>query len=174
MKVRLPFVAPHERSRKAQVSAGASRSERSLKVAEKASTGCPSFGGLRTVALPRRQENAQLLQAPLALTRKASYKSVSLLQRREPRFSRAINPQAQFECHSGSLRLQRWYASPSKYKARLRLLERGLTLPSSGPAYGRPLKSNVRRLVIKIDTSPVRYYSQLDEKSFFEWALGKV
>ena len=25
--------------------------------------------------------------------------------------------------------------------------------------------------MIKIDTSPVRYYSQLDEKSFFEWAL---
>jgi len=32
-----------------------------------------------------------------------------------------------------------------KYKARLRLRERGLTLPSSGPAYGRPLKSNVSR-----------------------------
>ena len=31
--------------------------------------------------------------------------------------------------------------------------------------------SNVRRLVIKIDTSPIWYYSQLDEKSFFEWAL---
>src|SRR6266568_5188693 len=31
-----------------------------------------------------------------------------------------------------------------KYKARLRLHERGLTLPSSGPAYGGPLKSNVR------------------------------
>jgi hypothetical protein len=29
---------------------------------------------------------------------------------------------------------------------------------------------SVRRQVIKIDTSPVRYYSQLDEKSFFEWA----
>ena len=25
--------------------------------------------------------------------------------------------------------------------------------------------------MIKVDTSPVRYYSQLDEKSFFEWAL---
>lgn len=25
--------------------------------------------------------------------------------------------------------------------------------------------------MIKIDTSPVRYYSQLDEKSFFEWAM---
>lgn len=25
--------------------------------------------------------------------------------------------------------------------------------------------------MIKIDTSPVRYYSQLDEKSFFEWAI---
>ena len=25
--------------------------------------------------------------------------------------------------------------------------------------------------MIKIDTAPVRYYSQLDEKSFFEWAM---
>jgi hypothetical protein len=25
--------------------------------------------------------------------------------------------------------------------------------------------------VIKIDTSPITYYAQLDEKSFFEWAL---
>ena len=25
--------------------------------------------------------------------------------------------------------------------------------------------------MIKIDTSPIRYYAQLDEKSFFEWAL---
>jgi len=34
--------------------------------------------------------------------------------------------------------------SPSKFKAWLRLHERGLTLPSSGPAFGGPLKSNVR------------------------------
>lgn len=25
--------------------------------------------------------------------------------------------------------------------------------------------------MIKIDTSPIRYYSYLDEKSFFEWAM---
>jgi len=62
-------------------------------------------------------------------------------------FSRVIYPQAQFECQSGSLRLQRWYAPPSKCKAGLRLLERGLTLPSSGRAFGTPLKSNVRRHV---------------------------
>ena len=47
---------------------------------------------------------------------------------------------------SCSLRLQRWYALPSKYKAKLPPQERGLTPPSSGPAYGRPLKSNVRSM----------------------------
>ena len=59
--------------------------------------------------------------------------------------SLSINPQVQFKRRSCSLRLRRWYASPSKYKARLQLTERGLTLPSSGPAYGGPLKSNVSR-----------------------------
>ena len=68
-------------------------------------------------------------------------------------FSRVINPQAQFECQSGSLCLPRWYAPPSKYKARLRLLERGLTLPSSGRAFGTPLKSNVRRLPMRVRLS---------------------
>src|SRR5438132_2355420 len=86
MKARLQFVAPHERSRKTQLAAGASRSERSLKATERASAGRPSFGGLRAVELPRRQENAQRLHAPLALTRKASCKSASLPQPREPRF----------------------------------------------------------------------------------------
>jgi len=57
--------------------------------------------------------------------------------------SRRINLQVQLKRRRCSLHAQRWYASPSKFKARLRLIERGLTLPSSGPAYGRPLKSNV-------------------------------
>jgi hypothetical protein len=52
--------------------------------------------------------------------------------------------QAPFKRRSASLRFQRWYASPCKFKARLRLHERGLTLPSSGRAFGTPLKSNVR------------------------------
>src|SRR6266568_579781 len=63
--------------------------------------------------------------------------------------SRSIHLQVQIKRRSFGLCLQRWYASPSKckhkYKARLWLTERGLTLPSSGPAYGGPLKSNVRR-----------------------------
>jgi len=50
----------------------------------------------------------------------------------------------QFKLRSRSLRIQRWYASAPEYKARLRIHERGLTLPSSGPAYGGPFKSNVR------------------------------
>jgi hypothetical protein len=64
--------------------------------------------------------------------------------------SLSIHLQPQFKRRSFGFRLQRWYASASKckhkhkHKARLWLSERGLTLPSSGPAYGRPLKSNVR------------------------------
>jgi hypothetical protein len=42
--------------------------------------------------------------------------------------------------------------------------------PRAG-ALGRPSCQTLGVLVIKIDTSPVKYYSQLDEKSFFEWAL---
>jgi len=52
--------------------------------------------------------------------------------------------EVQLSGRSFTLRFQRWYASPSKYKAKLPPQERGLTLPSSGPAFGRPLKSNVR------------------------------
>jgi hypothetical protein len=55
-------------------------------------------------------------------------------------FSRVIYPQVQFHRQLGIWRIQRWYASPSKTKARLRLHERGLTLPSSGRAFGTPLK----------------------------------
>ena len=58
--------------------------------------------------------------------------------------SRRIHLQVQLKRRSCGLCLQRWYASPSKFKARLRLTERGLTLPSSGRAFGTPLKSNVR------------------------------
>jgi hypothetical protein len=62
--------------------------------------------------------------------------------------SLSIHLQVQLKRFSLGLCPQRWYASPSKckhkHKARLRLTERGLTLPSSGRAYGTPLKSNVR------------------------------
>ena len=145
MKARLPFVAPHERSCKALVAAGALRSERSLKAAEKASTGCP----FRRPAHGRITSKARECTAPSSASRDRSQRQATSRFRCSSReslvFSRVINPQAQFECQLGSLRLQRWYASPSKYKARLRLHERGLTLPSSGRAYGTPLKSNVRR-----------------------------
>ena len=48
-----------------------------------------------------------------------------------------------------------------KYKARLRLTERGLTLPSSGPAYGGPLKSNVRPQLQKTSRRVVATVSRL-------------
>jgi hypothetical protein len=107
----------------------------------------PSAASARLHHLAR--ECAAPVQAPARPPIEEPKLQVSFIAARpgEPRLSRVINPQVQFERQSGSLRFQRWYASPSKYKARLRLHERGLTLPSSGPAFGTPLKSNVRHLM---------------------------
>ena len=65
---------------------------------------------------------------------------------RDPTHSCSPKVQGHFKRRPCSSHSQPWYASPSKckHKARWRLTERGLTLPSSGPAYGGPLKSNVR------------------------------
>jgi len=76
--------------------------------------------------------------------------------------SLSIHLQVQLKRRSCSLCLQRWYASPSKFKARLRLTERGLTLPSSGRAFGTPLKSNVRALSL----STLRRCSSLPQRVF--------
>jgi hypothetical protein len=147
MKARPPFIAPIALSRDAQVAAGVfevcasaqGRDPRSARAVR------PSAASARSQQ-PEHNRNSQRLQAPLALDRKANYKSASLLQPREPRFFRVIYPQVQFESRLDIWCIQRWYASPSKSKARLRRHGHGLTLPSSGPAYGRPLKSNVRHL----------------------------
>jgi hypothetical protein len=66
--------------------------------------------------------------------------------RRAPVHSLGSNLQLRvyFKPQSGASSSQPWYASPSNFKATLPHRERGLTLPSSGPAYGGPLKSNVR------------------------------
>ena len=109
-------------------------------------TGCPSFGGQRTVASSRR-ECAAPVQAP-ARSRSKNQTTRLLLcckAKRASPFSRYQSTGA-VRASVGQLALQRWYASPPEYEARLRLRERGLTLPSSGLAFGQPLKSNVRRL----------------------------
>ena len=112
---------------------------------KKGPAGCPPFGGHRTVSSARTEENAEHLPKHLLLSIEVqSFGSVSLRPSRKLVHSAVTKLQVQFKLRSGSLRIQRWYASASKYKARLRIHERGLTLPSSGPAYGRPHKSNVR------------------------------
>jgi len=60
------------------------------------------------------QENAQRLsQRSHALDRKAKLQVGFIAAKPgEHRLFRVINPQAQFECQSSSLRFQRWYASP--------------------------------------------------------------
>ena len=124
----------------------ASNFEHSLEVCKKGPAGCPPFGGHRTVSSARTEENAEHLPKHLLLSIEVqSFGSVSLRPSRKLEHSAVTKLQVQFKLRSGSLRIQRWYASAPKYKARLRVHERGLTLPSSGPAYGRPLKSNVRR-----------------------------
>ncbi len=143
MEVHLPFGSSHALSRKTLAAAGASSSARLLKAAAKVSAGCPSFGGQRTTASVRTQENTQ--RSPRHLPRSnetQSFKSGSLHQ---PQGLGASPERGSVQAPlPGRVRVQRWYASPFKYKARSRLGERGLTLPSSGPAFGGPLKSNVR------------------------------
>src|SRR6266568_3850401 len=148
MKARSPFVASHALSRKTPVApghfevgappircaaravardAGCRRCSSSLarlpEVTAEAEAGCPSVGGQCTVASFRRSATTEHLSS-------GAFFGTDL--------------QAQFKRQSASSRFRRWYASPCKFKARLRFHERGLTLPSSGPAYGGPLKSNVR------------------------------
>jgi hypothetical protein len=79
--------------------------------------------------------------------------------------SRSINLQVQLKHRSFGLCLQRWYASASKCKHKhnaRRLSERGLTLPSSGRAFGTPLKSNVRphKLCFRISSPPMKTASR--------------
>ena len=158
MKAHWLFVALHALSREIPVAAGASRLARPAEVASRVRRGLsvlrrPAHGCIIS------QENAQILlvQAPHALDRRTKPQVGFIAARpREPRLSRVTYPQVQFECQSCSLRFQRWYASPSKYKARLPPQERGLTLPSSGPAFGRPLKSNVRRLLSRSSSSSLK------------------
>ena len=113
-------------------SRGCSQGQRGLSVLRRPAHGRISSKAKRLTAF---------VQAPMALKRNTELR-VSHLKRK----SFAPSPSTvQLSGRSCSLCLQRWYASPSEFKARLPLQERGLTLPSSGPAYGGPLKSNVGR-----------------------------
>ena len=78
MKAVLPIVALLALSRKTRAAAGASRSARLLKPAAKVGTGCPSFGGQRTVASARKQKDSQRLSKRLSLSIETlSFESVS-------------------------------------------------------------------------------------------------
>ena len=142
MEAGLPLVALLALSRKARVAAGASSTARLLTVAAKVGSGCPSCGGQRTVALARQQEDSERLSKRLPLPIETL--SLESASSHQPHGLVLSQSAVQLSGRSCSFRIQRWYASPSKYKARLPPHERGLTLPSSGPAYGGPLKSNVR------------------------------
>ena len=60
MKARLSFVAPPALLREARAAAGALSAMRLFKVTAKVSSGCPSFGGQRTVASARTLGNSEL------------------------------------------------------------------------------------------------------------------
>jgi len=113
---------------------GCSRGRRELSVLRRPAHGCISSKARRSSAS---------VQAPIALNRNTELRIgfITSTARGLALSSRAV----QLSGRSCSLRIQRWYASPSKCNASLPPRERGLTLPSSGPAYGGPLKSNVRR-----------------------------
>ena len=144
MEAPLSFNAPLAHSRKAQVAAGASSTARLLKVATKVGPGCPSFGGQRTVASDREQEELELSKHLSLSVEVPSFESTSCHQPRKPGFFSQYPSTGSAQAQLNQLKARRWYASAYEYKARLQLTERGLTLPSSGPAFGRPLKSNVR------------------------------
>ena len=106
----------------------------------------PSAASARSHHLERKKVRSA---CPAVSRYQSKHKASSRLHcvgRKGLAYSRGTNLQVQFRRRSCSFRIQRWYASPSKCKARLRLTERGLTLPSSGRAFGTPLKSNVSAL----------------------------
>jgi len=162
MKARLPVVAPIALSCEAQVAAGVSKSARLPKVA---SQGRRGLSVLRRPAHGRINPNTiEVRSAFKRFSRSSEKQAPSRLRCSGPESlvsSRVIYPQVQFQRQLGIWRIQRWYASPSKTKARFRLHERGLTLPSSGPAYGRPLKSNVRPAMKSQTIALVRLYQRL-------------
>jgi len=133
MKAHPPFVAPRALAREIPVAAGASRMARSAEIG----AGCPSFGGQRTAASSRKRIRSSRSGARTPLIEEPNYKSASFPQGQKSLAFLVIYPRPQFECQSGSLRLQRWYASPSKYKTRLPAQERGLTLQADLPSAGR-------------------------------------
>ena len=156
MKAHLSFIAPHALSQKLQ-----GRRRRVTIEALLSSSGMvplPSsveraMSGLRgacTVAPARRRWRACTL-APLPSGHKAKIQ-VGLAQSRSGSSDPTHSLSQKLQGQALSMRLalavpcQRWHASPSKrkykHKARLQFTERGLTLPSSGPAFGSPLKSN--------------------------------
>ena len=112
-----------------------------------------AFGGQRTVAPARTRVNAQHPSKLFSVSSETpNYKSASVLQPRKPGSLSHHQSRGSLQRQSVNLRSQRWYASPSKFEARSRLHERGLTLPSSGQPKARfacfrlPLMSNVRLL----------------------------
>jgi len=86
MEAPLSFNAPLAHSRKAQVAAGASSTARLLKVATKVGPGCPSFGGQRTVASDREQEELELSKHLSLSVEVPSFESASGHQPRKPGF----------------------------------------------------------------------------------------
>ena len=81
MKAGLSFVALHELSRETQVAGGASSAAHLLKVAAKVISGCPSFGGQRTVASARMLENFEHLSKRFLPSVEApSFEPISLPQ----------------------------------------------------------------------------------------------
>ena len=146
MKAGLPFATLLALSREVQAAAGASSSAYRTKVVRSAWAVRPSAASARSNRLEGKKKLHSALPSVCCVPSK--HRSSSQFRRINSAGlapCRRAKRQDQHKHQSGSLRALRWYASPFKCKARLRLRERGLTIPSSGPAYGGPLKSNVRR-----------------------------
>ena len=120
----------------------------------------PSAASARSYRLGRKRNLSPRSSTARSQSKRHAASHSPCIDRNSLASSLSSHPRLQFKHSFSSLRFQRWYASPSKYKARLRLQERGLTLPSSGPAFGSPLKSNVSRQ-LQCSTMPLRSFTSV-------------
>jgi hypothetical protein len=110
----LSFVASPALSRKTPAAAGASSSVRLPKVEAKVGAGCPSFGGQRTAASARK-EGSSMHHASSSRSSRSTYQASCKCHCPSGdgrALCRRANLQDQLRHRSGSLRIQRWYASP--------------------------------------------------------------
>jgi len=141
-----PFVALVALARETLASAGASSSAHLPKAAAKVGSGCPPFGGHRTVASARTREDMQLYRS--TSRPQSECQASSRLHGRQPWRSGFFS---QYPSTGSAQALLVQFAPPAlvcfaiQIQSTVAAPRAWPTLPSSGRAFGTPLKSNVSR-----------------------------